>query len=55
MANLNITAGVDPLPGFTAFMNFLCTPAGQQFAEELHTVITDLVGLFHKKVVPPAA
>ena len=39
----------DPLAGFTAAMNFLCTPAGQLVATDLHAVIVDMIKFFHQK------
>lgn len=49
-----ITIGPDPLPGYTATMQFLETPAGQTVVNDLHNVIVDLVKFFHQKHIVPA-
>ena len=47
-------SGPDPLPGYTATMQFLQTPAGQLFATDLHNVIVDMINFFHQKHIAPA-
>lgn len=52
MALIQIS-GPDPLPGFTATMNFLATAEGQQVAKDIHDVIANLIKFFHDHHVKP--
>jgi hypothetical protein len=51
---MNISIGGDPLPGYTATMQFLQTPAGQIVVADLHKVIVDMINFFHQRHIAPA-
>lgn len=51
LPNLSGVISVDPITlgifgAFTAFNNFLCTPAGQKFALDAEQIITSILGKF---------
>lgn len=45
---ITLSAG-DPIAGYTATMNFLCTPGGQRIVTRVEDIIVDLIKLFHQK------
>jgi hypothetical protein len=50
MALISVTGvSADPLAGFTAAMNFLCTKEGQVVAADIHSIVVDMIKFFHQK------